>query len=192
MLFIHTHNKSMAFPVPIFIELINVQQHYIQIHCTKSRQNKCGRYRFMVLSEVWLPPSQFSWNTQHSLNVYEHHLFQFLSKPDKKCQKQVFIKPTIVQQLFVNNSCTKFHQNLTNSYFLTPYSLFCKERLKITCTQMLKVNLFIIFVGVTGKISFLVCQTHLMLFWNLFFDHINHFIQAVTSEMKDRFFCWKR
>ena len=29
----------MVFPVPLFIELMNVQRHYIQIQRTKSRQN---------------------------------------------------------------------------------------------------------------------------------------------------------
>jgi len=30
----------MAFSVPLFIEFMNVQQDYIQIHRTKSRQNR--------------------------------------------------------------------------------------------------------------------------------------------------------
>jgi hypothetical protein len=101
----------------------------------------------------------------------------------KKMPEKSFHKTHTCSTTFCKQFLYQFHQNLTNSYFLTlchketvrcdlhipyPYSLFHKECLKITCTQMLKELLFIIFVGVTGKSSFqfccfLMCQTHLVL-----------------------------
>jgi hypothetical protein len=43
---IHVHKKSMAFPVPMFIKLINAQTHYVQVpdRLPPNLENKCSKY----------------------------------------------------------------------------------------------------------------------------------------------------
>lgn len=68
--FISTHNWSMAFTVSIFLELINVQRHYVEIFCIDCHWNwsrnveTMDRYSLMPLHTTWLSLYQFSQNSR--------------------------------------------------------------------------------------------------------------------------------
>jgi hypothetical protein len=85
---IDIHKHSIAFPVPVSTNLTLAEWHYMEVFCTK------------------FPPNQ-----SLNMDVTGRNLFIPINKV--WLTELIFMILLLAEQLFVNNVCTEFHENLT-------------------------------------------------------------------------------
>jgi hypothetical protein len=138
--FVYTHKKSMSFPVPVFVKLSNVQQHHVQISCTKFNLNltanveSMDRILIVALSKVWFLLHWFSWTHNDSMvlcaridNLYQispksvknygnyRYKIYFLPQVKFSCHWVNFHKTCAYSTTYIMWLYAEFRENLLNS-----------------------------------------------------------------------------